>query len=171
MRLLLAAALSMSFSGTVSAQDYNSMSTDELKSSLTSAHPAAYYILANKLFYSGKKDEAVFWFYAGQLRYRVHLACPLDQGKSGDAALFGSFSEVIGRPLNEYAFGDVDEAVKTIDAALEWDARNKNDFTSKTKCASQLAQNRAGLQSLRDSMIKQADDIRAKRKANGLPNR
>lgn len=171
MRRLLTAVLSCVFATSAGAQDFNSMSIDKLKSSVTSSHPAAYYILANKLFYSGEKDEAVFWFYAGQLRYRVHLACSPDQGKSGDAALFGSFSEVIGRPLNEYAFGDVGEAVKTIDAALKWDASNKNGFTSKTKCASQLAQNRAGLESLRDSMIKQADDIRAKRKANGLPNR
>jgi hypothetical protein len=66
---------------------------------------------------SRQKDEAVFWFYAGQLRYRVYLLANKDKLKpSGDPALFASLSEEIGRPLNEYAFGDIPQLAKTIDA-------------------------------------------------------
>jgi hypothetical protein len=66
---------------------------------------------------AGKRDEAVFWFYAGQLRYRVYLLVNKDKLEpSGDPAVFASLSEEIGRPLNEYAFGDIPQLAKTIDS-------------------------------------------------------
>jgi hypothetical protein len=112
--------------------DFNKQTTEELKFGIEHKHPAAYYILASKLFADGKKDEAVFWFYAGQLRYRFHLESNRNLNPSGDPALFSSFSEVIGRPLNEYAFGDIPQLVKTIDDVLKWDETHENHFTSKT---------------------------------------
>jgi hypothetical protein len=35
---------------------------EQLKKGIENRHPSTYYILAQKLFESGKKDEAVFWF-------------------------------------------------------------------------------------------------------------
>src|SRR5690349_19842431 len=76
----------------------------QMKAGIEGKHPATYYMLAGRLFKDGDKDEAVFWFYLGQLRYRFHLAVATNLDPSGDPALFGSLSEVVGRPLNEYAF-------------------------------------------------------------------
>jgi hypothetical protein len=54
----------------VSAQNPATLSIEQLKSGIENQHPSYFYILAEKLFAVGKKDEAVFWYYAGQLRYR-----------------------------------------------------------------------------------------------------
>jgi hypothetical protein len=79
---------------------------EQIRNGIENKHPSYFYILAGKLFAAGKKDDAVFWFYAGQLRYRVYLVMNKDKLEpSGDPALFASLSEEIGRPLNKYAFG------------------------------------------------------------------
>src|SRR5262245_1763464 len=82
--------------------DWSKMTPEALKVGIEQNHPAAYYILASKLFAEGKKEEAVFWFYAGQLRYRFYLKAMPGLDPSGDPALFASLSETVGRPLNEY---------------------------------------------------------------------
>jgi hypothetical protein len=151
--------------------DYNKLTPDELKASIEKQHPAAYYILAGKLFAAGAKDEAVFWFYAGQLRYRFHLAAHPDLPRGGDDALFASLSEVVGRPMNEYAFGDMPRLIATIDKVLAWDERTANGFTSKTQYATALTDIRDGLTKLRAHIVENGDQIRAERKKNGLENR
>jgi hypothetical protein len=155
-----------------SAQNPASLSIEQLRNGIENQHPANFYILAEKLFAAGKKDEAVFWFYAGQLRYRVYLL--VNQGKldpSGDPALFASFSEVIGRPINEYAFGDIPQLVKTIDAVLAWDRSHANALTPRQKHRSEYDQVAAGLTQMRDEIERKADSIRKTRAANGLENR
>ena len=74
------------------------------------------------MFREGKKDEAVFWFYVGQLRYRFHLKANPNMDPSGDPALFSSLSATVGKTINEYAGGNVKDWVKAIDRALKWDA-------------------------------------------------
>lgn len=144
---------------------------DELKKGIENAHPATYYVLAQKLFQEGRKDDAVFWFYAGQLRYRFHLAASPNLDPSGDPALFSSLSEVIGRPINEYAFGDVDALVATFDRVLEWDEKTPNGFTSRKEHPKEWQSNRDGLGMLRNHVVENAESIRTQRTANGLENR
>lgn len=138
---------------------------------LENQHPAAYYTAAAQLFETGDKDQAVFWFYAGQLRYRVHLACHPDLKPDGDPALFASLSESVGRPINEYAFGDPPALAATLDKVLAWDDATPNGFTSKTECAAAIGTMRAGLAGLRDEVLARQDEIRREREKNGLPNR
>jgi hypothetical protein len=155
-----------------SAVDLSSLSVDQLKNGIENQHPSAFYILAQKLFTAGQKDDAVFWFYAGQLRYRVYLL--VNNGKldpSGDPALFASLSEEVGRSINEYAFGDIPQLAKTIDAVIAWDQSQANALTPRDKYKSQYDQIVAGLTQMRDQVIKQADSIRKTRTANGLQNR
>jgi hypothetical protein len=151
--------------------DFNKMSAAQLESGIEQRHPAAYYVLAGKLFADGSRDKAVFWFYAGQLRYRFHLAANPDLDKSGDPALFGSLSEVVGRPINEYAFGDIDGLLTTIDKVLAWDQRTDNGFTSKTAHAAEWQSIRDGLVKMREMLPSRAAEIRATREKNGLENR
>src|SRR5215510_15118295 len=91
---------------------------DQLRQGIESQHPAVYYVLARKLFETGQRDEATFWYYAGQLRYRFYLKATPGLDPSGDPALFGSLSEVIGQPINEWAFGDLDALRATLDRVL-----------------------------------------------------
>jgi hypothetical protein len=168
---LIPALLALSFLQ-ASADDLSSLSIDQLKNGIENQHPSAFYILAQKLFTAGQKDDAVFWFYAGQLRYRVYLL--VNNGKldpSGDPALFASLSEEVGRSINEYAFGDIPQLAKTIDAVIAWDQSHANALTPRDKYKSQYDQIVAGLTQMRDQVIKQADSIRKTRTANGLQNR
>jgi hypothetical protein len=168
---LLPAFLALSFLK-ASGVDLSSLSIDQLKNGIENQHPTAFYILAQKLFIAGQKDDAVFWFYAGQLRYRVYLLVnkhSLDP--SGDPALFASLSEDVGRSINEYAFGDIPQLAKTIDAVIAWDQSHANPLTPRDKYKSQYDQIVAGLTQMRDQVLKQADSIRKTRTANGLQNR
>jgi hypothetical protein len=151
--------------------DFNRMTTGEIQKGIEGRHPAAYYVLAGKLFEAGSRDEAVFWFYAGQLRYRFHLAANPKLPPDGDPALFASLSEVVGRPINEYAFGDIDALIATVDKVLDWDQRVDNGFTSKTSHHAEWQDIRKGLGTLREMLRTRADEIRATRKQNGLENR
>lgn len=134
-------------------------------------HPAGFYRRAAELFGQDKPDEAVFWFYVGQLRYRFHLAARPDLPPDGDPALFGALSEQVGRPINEWAFGDPDALVAILDEVLAWDEATPNAFTPKEPFAAALERNRTGLAQLRDTVASQKQDILRQRSENGLPNR
>jgi len=151
--------------------DLKTQTPEQLAKGIEQKHPATYYALAAKLFADDKKDDAVFWFYAGQLRYRFHLAVNRKLDPAGDPALFAALSETVGRPLNEYAFGDLAHLAKTIDKVLEWDAKHDNAFTSKKENEEKHKSIRAGLLKLRDYIVKNADDIKRQRTENGLKNR
>lgn len=171
-RLLLGLALVPLMMGPAMAQDdFNAMDIPALVAAAPDIHPAGLYVLAGKLFEAGQKDEAVFWFYAGQLRYRVHLMCHTDLDPSGDPALFAALSESLGRPLNEYAFGDIEDLVMTLEKVLAWDASTPNGFSDRGKCADAEASIREGLASMRTQVLDQAANIRIQRQANGLENR
>jgi hypothetical protein len=168
-------AISLFFSGSVlpaSAVDLATLSIEQLKNGIEKQHPTGLCILVQKLFASGQKDEAVFWYYAGQLRYRVYLTVNKSRlDPSGDPAVFSALTEEIGRPINEYAFGDLPRLAKTIDAVIAWDQSHDNALTPRDKYRTEYDQITTGLTQLRDNMIKNADSIRQQRAAAGLENR
>src|SRR5258708_1548299 len=146
MRHLVLALLALSFLK-ASAFDPAALSIEQLKNGIENQHPAYFYYLAKKLFAAGQKDDAVFWFYAGQLRYRVYLAVNKDKlDPCADPAVFSALSEEIGRPINN---------------ASPPHAKPKPKYdqivSAQTKTRAQVLQ--------------QADSIRKTRTANGLPNR
>ncbi|MET0249488.1 MAG: hypothetical protein ABW164_07145 [Sphingobium sp.] len=153
-----------------SQADLAKQTPEQIIASADSAHPASLYILASKLMHGGRFDEAVRWFYIGQLRYRFYLMTD-PQNVADERILFSALSESVGRPINEYAFGNVDDAVREIDAALAWDADHPNYFTDKDAFPQQLVKVRDGLKAMRDDMLARKDEIRETRTRNGLPNR
>ncbi|MCW2365120.1 hypothetical protein M2341_000567 [Sphingobium sp. B7D2B] len=170
-------AFALTLSAALAAEEKQAMPADpaqqmpeQIIAEAETVHPAALYILATKLMAEGRMDDAVRWFYIGQLRYRFLLAAEPER-LAENQPLFSALSESVGRPINEYAFGDVDAAVAHIDSALAWDAAHANGVTSKERHAEELAQVRAGLQKLRDDMIANKDQIRETRTRNGLDNR
>jgi hypothetical protein len=138
---------------------------------LNGQHPAAYYRKAAEMFQSGQKDDAVFVFYLGQLRYRTHLKARPDLKPDGDPALFGSLSEVVGKPVNEYAFGDLNRLDETLKAVLVYDRQNPDSFTTAAQFPDVYSQQREGMESMRRQIVARADDIRKQRTSNGLENR
>lgn len=82
-------------------------------------HWVSFYEAAGKLFADGSKDEAVKWYYAGQLRGRV--AAGIDPDPSRNNALLASLNYGLGKPIMDYARSDKENWAKQIDAALAWD--------------------------------------------------
>ena len=152
------------------AKPLESMSIEELQEQAPDLHPSALYVLAARLLSQGRGQAAANWMYAGQLRYRFLLEVKGANG-SDDGILFSALSEQVGRPVNEYIAGDVDEWLAAMDWALEWDAANCNGTTSKTDHAAELAKTRSGLEKLRASIEERRDIIPQERLANGLENR
>jgi hypothetical protein len=138
---------------------------------LNGEHPAEYYKRAATLFRQGKQDDAVFVFYLGQLRYRARLLAHPGLDPSGEPALFASLSQVVGKPLNEYAFGDIPRLLSTIDAVLDYDLKNADSFTPPSAFPEAWRQAREGLSKMRAQVETDADAIRMRRQKNGLPNR
>jgi hypothetical protein len=134
-------------------------------------HPSTYYQEAANLFRIGRRDEAVFLFYLGQLRYRTHLRARPNLPPGGDPALFASLTESVGRPINEYAFGDIPALERTIAQVLAFDLAYPDTFTPPADHADAVRANREGLETLRRRIVAEADRIREGRRTNGLPNR
>jgi len=122
---------------------------------------------AATLFSEGEHDRATFWFYAGQLRFRSYLVANPDIDPSGGPALFASLMETVGRPINEYAYGDIPRLVAILDEVLEWDEADPDPALP----AETHRNIREGLEGLRDQTQRDAAQIRTQREANGLPNR
>ncbi len=137
---------------------------------LAGQHPAEYYKRAGELLKAGKKDDAVFVFYLGQLRYRTFLlAKPSDP--TADPTLFATLSQVTGKPINQYAFGDIPGLARTIDAVLAYDTAHPDTFISPTEFAKVHADVRNGLTAMKTKMLAETDRIKADRTKNGLENR
>lgn len=133
--------------------------------------PVAYFRKAAGLFKQGQRDEAVFWYYLGQLRFRAYVKAHSKLDPSGAPALLTSLMATMGPPINQYAYGDLPALNRTIDRVLAWDDAHPDAATPKDKFAADRASIRQGLVELRDSNNVQRDQIRAERIKNGLGNR
>lgn len=130
-------------------------------------HPSELMMKALPLLRSGRGEEATFWFYAGQLRWRSSLKENTQQDPTGEPALFSSLMDTVGSQVNEWAFGDIPQLQRTIDAVLEWDRRNPDPSLDQTVHAA----TRQGLEGLRVEIGLETDRIRSERTSRGLPNR
>lgn len=147
----------------LAAGDPMTMPLERLIADVEHQHPGTYFILAKRLMDVGRADEAVFWFYVGQLRWGAYLS-----RHSSEAQVFLAMKETLGQPLNEYIGGDIQAWVAMIDKVLAWDASHPDNFTRSRDARERT---RAALIDLRQQIIVQQDDIRAARAHKGLPNR
>jgi hypothetical protein len=150
-------------SAEMTLEEVRTKPTAEVEAGLPSAHPAMYYIYALRLFEEGRKDDAVFWFYTGQLRHRFHLSANLDLPPDGDPALLASLMQEAGELINEYAGRDPTMWVAQIERALKWDAETRNDFNSKDRFAKQWEAVRGGLQELKSWIAQNTNKIERER--------
>ncbi|HZH97525.1 MAG TPA: hypothetical protein VEX38_01025 [Fimbriimonadaceae bacterium] len=157
--------------GAAAAQKVDLRQSASLARGLENKHPSEYYKRAAELFQTGRRDDAVFIYYLGQLRWRIYIKANPSLPPDGDPALFASLSVVMGRPINQYAFGDIPVLVRTMQAVLDFDQAYPDRFTSRTAKPRQRQEVRKGLADLRSDTLAQADFIRAERLKNGLENR
>ena len=81
------------------------------------------------LFEQGKKHEAVFWFYAAQLRTRYQLV--FEKGDHGQ--LMSIMLMTMGEPINNHALQDIPRFLRTLDRVLEWDRDTPNPYRGRNK--------------------------------------
>lgn len=165
---------SLAFGAMANAVDVKGAATRppaEVEAALPGSHPTSLYAYAMRLFGEGRHDDAVMWFYAGQLRYRFHLRANPDLKPDGEPAVMASLNSTIGQTINEWAGGSPKGWAAAIDRALAWDEAQPNAVTSKTRHAAAWQETRKGLLGLRDHILKSEAQIRAERAQRGLPNR
>jgi len=153
----------------ISVDDVKVETHEKIESQLHSVHPSLLYLYAARLFQEDRKEEAVFWFYVGQLRFRYLLVVNPDLPLDGAPALMDALNENVGLYINEWVGKNPLLWVSLIDKALEWDTSNINVVTPKETHVKELLQVRSGLVDLRNYIVNHASEIREQRKAAGLP--
>ena len=165
--VLARAQLGIAAGGKDAADQSPSQSIEALAAGIEHEHALAALELSKRLWESGRKDDAVFFFYLGQLRYRAYLSANPNGDPSGGRALFDALMSTMGPPINQYAFGDIQALVATIDRVIAWDDGHADDFATR-KAREDV---KTGLKKMRDDVITRQDEIRRTRSQNGLPNR
>jgi hypothetical protein len=150
--------------------DPTEQDADAIIADAENVHPATLYVLTSRLMAAGRLEEMVTWYYIAQLRFRFHIASNAEDTPNGNV-LYSALSESVGRAVNEYAYGDIDAAVRQIRAALAWDAAHPNRLTPKDVFPTELAELRAGLVTQCEDMLARRQEIRETRSRNGLENR
>jgi len=95
--------------------------------------PTEMFTPALVLFQGGQKDEALFWFYAAQLRARYQII--FQQGGRGQ--LLQVMVGAVGAPIDNYGLSDTQKMRRTLDRVLEWDARAANPLRDQPQTAEQ----------------------------------
>jgi hypothetical protein len=144
-----------------------SQSIEALAAGIEHEHALAALELSKHLWEAGRKDDAIFFFYLGQLRYRAYLSANPNGDPSGGRALFDALMATMGPPINQYAFGDIHALVATIDRVIAWDDGHADDYAPR-KAREDV---KAGLKKMRDDVVARQDEIRRTRSEKGLPNR
>jgi hypothetical protein len=153
--------------GKDAANQSQSQSIEALAANIEHQHAVAALELAKHLWEAGRKDDAVFFFYLGQLRFRAHLLANPNADPSGERALYDALMSAMGPPINQYAFGDIPALLATIDRVIVWDDGHADDYAP-LKAREDI---KAGLKKMRDDVVARQDEIRRTRSENGLPNR
>jgi hypothetical protein len=139
----------------------------EIERQLPNANPLNYFLYAGRLFKDGENDKAVFWYHAGELRFKFLLLAhpsPPDAGQ----ALFESMQATVGQPISLYAGADTKKWVDQINAVLLWDASTPNGFTSKEQYRRQWNDSRSWLVKVRDQILAHADEIQKRHAQQGI---
>jgi hypothetical protein len=88
-------------------------------------NPPVLYALSRELFQQGRKDEAIYWFYLGQLRARYDANRCVDiSARQGVAVLNG----VYGPDINKYAFENVELLKTTVERVLAFVRANEEEY-------------------------------------------
>lgn len=96
----------------------------EVEEAIIGQHPSQMFVFATRLFHSeSRPDDALFWFYTGQLRWRAQMACN-PPGPGGEGTALGALMATVGPDINAYAASNVDNWIATINRVLEWDDEN-----------------------------------------------
>jgi len=94
------------------------------------ATPAAYsppvlYVLSSVLFEQGKKDDAIFWLYAGQLRGRIDANICADKTA---AKIINAMNGRFSQPLGQYASTNLTLLSNMVDRVVAWEEKTPCNY-------------------------------------------
>lgn len=87
--------------------------------------PPVFYALSETLFQRGDRDEAAFWFYAGQLRARFDANRCADVSARQAVAVL---NQRYGSPINQYTFQDLPKLEALVPRVVDWDQRTAHEY-------------------------------------------
>jgi hypothetical protein len=167
-RLFLAAVLSVAAiaanAEALTMEQVNSLKPKEVEKALAESHPSMYIAYSIRQFKSGKQDDAVLWYYIGQIRWKYFLLVNPDPGAEAQLAqVTKDFGQVIG----DWAGESTQDWANTIKRALIWDAANPNSMPAKDHPA-ELEQARNFVEEMRSYVVRNEAAIAADRQARGI---
>jgi hypothetical protein len=143
----------------------------------------AMYVVSIRLYDFGLKDDAVYWFHSATYRARLFqsIVPRTSIGNIGDPGFehtqaYGAFHTLAGEYINGYAFGDLAKLKKTIELVKSENEKipkfkliyPKQSFVPDESWPAKNKEIAAGLDKLLDYIAKNADEIKATRKKNGI---
>jgi len=102
-------------------------------------HPSKIWMQAAAYMEVGEMEAATTWFYAGQLRYRVHLDCPAMQASPQDLIVYSAQFEILEPSVNQWAAENLEAFVPILEAVLDWDDENISRPTAYLECGKENA--------------------------------
>lgn len=109
----------------VAEGDARAAAAAEVEASPARFNPEVFYLVALVHIADDRPQDAMFWFYAGQLRARF------DANRCADE-LAGTYvnrlNEHIGPPINQYAFQHLDQLEATVTRVLEFDRTTPHSY-------------------------------------------
>jgi hypothetical protein len=97
---------------------------EELESSRNMKEPLSWFMPALTLYRNDERKDALFWFYAAQLRTRYELV--FEGGDRGQ--LLSVMLMTVGGPINNFGFQNPDLLLATFERVLKWDAATPNPW-------------------------------------------
>ncbi len=91
-------------------------------------NPSVLYALATTLFGNDRKEEAAFWFYAGQLRARSDANKCLDKTARQAVSVLNANH---GPDINKFAMSKLSFLKKTVADVIEWDKSTARNYDAR----------------------------------------
>jgi len=122
--------------GAIHPSDAGKLSLKELKENIIKLHPISIYNLSIGIFNKepNKKEEALFWYYVGALRYRIRLEVIGSYDDRDPEMFYFNKIEFEYKPiLLEWAKDDINKWINSIKKAIEWNKNNDNYYTDRVE--------------------------------------
>ena len=122
------------------------------------AEPLAIMLAASRQLEFGAKDDAVLWFYAGQLRARYS---PLLTGEASQQLTISTVT--LGESINAHGMRDIVRMIELIAKAMQWDEKTYDAWAKAHKLDPDNAELLKRRSDARDGLVAFATDLKANR--------
>ena len=144
---------------------------DDFEQNPLKYHPNYGYKHADELFNAGQQEEAVYWMYQSQLRYRILIDCHKRGPWDTDYDTFVALGQDVQAEQNKWLGGDIQLWVDTLDQVMTGYNRKSDLLFKKNKCEASEKAILEGMDKMRNMLLTEYETMRAQRAEGGLENR